>query len=241
MCDKCSAGSVPHLSRRGLLMAGAGMALASGFTLTAGDAFAQASPQNAISGEDALKRIMAGNARSVANAPEQRDFSAGRAARTQSQHPIAAIVSCSDSRVAPEFAFDQTPGDLFVVRVAGNFVNDDGLASLEFGTQFLGAPLILVLGHTSCGAVVSAIRVVNEGLELPGHLPELIGALKPAVEVAKKEKPSDLVAAATIANVKLNVERLKKATPILSERIAQKKLLVAGGVYDLATGKVTLV
>ncbi|MCB8819273.1 carbonic anhydrase [Microvirga rosea] len=241
MCDKCSAGTAPHLSRRGLLMAGAGMAMASGLALKSGSAFAQASPQNAISGEDALKRIMDGNARYVANAPEQKDFSAGRAARAQSQHPIAAIVSCSDSRVAPEYAFDQSPGDLFVVRVAGNFVNDDGLASLEFGTQFLGAPLILVLGHTSCGAVSAAVKVLDEGLKLPGHLPELIGALKPAVEVARKDKPSDLPAAATVANVKLNVERLRKATPILSERVAEKKLLVVGGVYDLATGKVNLV
>ncbi|MBZ6077095.1 carbonic anhydrase [Microvirga puerhi] len=241
MCDTCSAGSAPHLSRRGLLMAGAGMAVASGLALKAGSAFAQTTPQNAISGDDALKRIMDGNARYVANTPEQKDFSAGRAARTQSQHPIAAIVSCSDSRVAPEFAFDQNPGDLFVVRVAGNFVNDDGLASLEFGTQFLGAPLILVLGHTSCGALVSAVKVVNEGLELPGHLPDLIGALKPAVEAAKKENASDLAAAAIVANVKLNVERLKNASPILKTRVAEKKLLVAGGVYDLATGKVSLV
>lgn len=241
MCDNCSPGAAPHLSRRGLLMAGAGMAMASGAGLKAGSAFAQAAPQNAIGGEDALKRIMDGNARYVANAPEQKDFSAGRAARAQSQHPVAAIVSCSDSRVAPEFAFDQNPGDLFVVRVAGNFVNDDGLASLEFGTQFLGAPLILVLGHTGCGALVSAVKAVDEGLELPGHLPDLIGALKPAVEAAKRENAPDLAAAAIVANVKLNVERLRNASPILKARVAEKRLLVAGGVYDLATGKVSLV
>jgi carbonic anhydrase len=202
---------------------------------------AQNAPQNAISGEAALKRIMDGNARYMANMPEQKDFSAGRAARAQSQHPIAAILSCADSRVAPEFAFDQGPGDLFVVRVAGNFVNDDGLASLEFGTQFLGAPLIMVLGHTSCGAIAAAIRVVNEGLQLPGHLPEMINAIKPAVEEAKKENPGDLLAAATVANVRLNVERLKKANPILSSRAAENKLLVVGGVYNLATGKIDLV
>lgn len=166
---------------------------------------------------------------------------AGRAARAQSQHPIAAIVGCADSRVAPEFAFDQGPGDLFVVRVAGNFVNDDGLASLEFGTQFLGAPLIMVLGHTSCGAVSSAIRMVNEDLHLPGHLPDMIGALKPAVEEAKKQNAGDLLAAATAANVRLNVERLKNAGPILSSRVDEQKLLVVGGVYNLATGKIDLV
>jgi carbonic anhydrase len=241
MCEHCSTQSPSRLSRRGLLFAGAGAALASGLGFGGAPAFAQNAPQNAISGEAALKRILDGNARYVANTPEQKDFSAGRAARAQSQHPIAAIVGCADSRVAPEFAFDQGPGDLFVVRVAGNFVNDDGLASLEFGTQFLGAPLIMVLGHTSCGAIAAAIRVVNEGLQLPGHLPEMIGALKPAVEWAKKENAGDLLAAATTANVRLNVERLKNAGPILSSRVAEQKLLVVGGVYNLATGRIDLV
>jgi len=238
MCEQCSTRFPSRLSRRGLLFAGA--ALASGLGFPGASALAQNTPQNAISGEAALKRIMDGNARYMANMPEQKDFSAGRAARAQSQHPIAAILSCADSRVAPEFAFDQGPGDLFVVRIAGNFVNDDGLASLEFGTQFLGAPLIMVLGHTSCGAIAAAIRVVNEGLQLPGHLPEMISAIKPAVEEAKTENPSDLLAAATVANVRLNVERLKKADPILSSRVAENKLLVVGGVYNLATGNIDL-
>jgi carbonic anhydrase len=114
---------------------------------------------------------MEGNARYVAKKPAHRDFSAGRAARTRSQYPVAAILSCADSRVAPEFAFDQGPGDLFVVRLAGNFANDDGLASLEYAVKFLGVPLVMVLGHANCGAIGAAIKVVDDNAELPDICP----------------------------------------------------------------------
>jgi carbonic anhydrase len=97
-----------------------------------------APPPNAIAPADALKRLMEGNARYAANTPNERDFSSGRAARAQAQYPIAAILGCADSRVAPELAFDQAPGDLFVVRVAGNFVAPDLLASLEYGSSSSG-------------------------------------------------------------------------------------------------------
>jgi carbonic anhydrase len=194
-----------------------------------------------VAGDEALKRLVEGNARYVAGQLNERDFSAGRAARAASQAPFASIVSCADSRIAPELAFDQGPGQLFVTRVAGNFVNEDSLASLEFGAQVLGSQLILVLGHTSCGAISATIDVVKNQTQLPGHLPALIEAIRPAVLVAQKEKPEDMLAAATIANVRLNVEKLKKAGPILSQRVAEKKLVVVGGVYDLATGKVNLV
>ena len=127
---------------------------------------------------------MQGNARYTANSPSNKDFSAGRVARVEAQYPIAAIVGCADSRVAPELAFDQGPGDLFVVRVAGNFVNDDMLASLEYGVEFLGVPLIMVLGHTNCGAITATVKVIQEGARLPGHLPDLLRSLKPAVQMA---------------------------------------------------------
>ena len=104
----------------------------------------------------------------------------------QGQYPIAQILSCSDSRVAPELLFDQGPGELFVMRVAGNIVTPDLLASIEYGAQFLGAPLIMVLGHSGCGAVDAAIKVLKTKAVLPGHLPELITAIKPAVIVAEK-------------------------------------------------------
>lgn len=195
---------------------------------------------NTISPEAALERLMQGNGRYAANAPEHKDFSAGRAERVSAQYPIAAVLSCSDSRVAPELAFDQGPGDVFVVRVAGNFINVDGLASLEYAVKFLGVPLLMVLGHTNCGAVSAAVKVVMERAELPGHLPDLVKSIEPAVIAAHGRHPGDLVAAAIEENVKLNVQRLDNDTPIIAEPLAAKKIAVVGGVYDLVTGKVGL-
>jgi len=239
MCEHCASNALSFSpSRRVFLGAGAGFALAGGLV---GSALAQSVAPTPLSGDEALKRLMAGNVRYAANKPNERDFSAGRAARTRSQHPFASIVSCADSRLAPELAFDQGAGDLFVVRVAGNFVNEDGLASLEFGAAVLQSPLILVLGHTSCGAIASTIDVVKNGTQLPGHLPSLINAIKPAVLEAQKAGSANMLEAATEANVRLNVERLKSAAPILAERVAQKKLTVVGGIYELATGKVKLI
>lgn len=240
MCEHCaSAIQRTGLPRRSFLAAGAGLALVAG---TAG--FVSPGPAlaaGAVTGDEALKRLVAGNARYVANKPRHRDVSAGRAARARSQHPFASIVSCADSRVAPELAFDQGAGDLFVVRVAGNFVNEDGLASLEFGAAVLQSPLILVLGHTSCGAIAATIDVVKNGTQLPGHLPSLVNAIRPAVEEAQKAGAANLLEAATEANVRLTVARLKSSTPILAQRVAEKKLTIVGGVYELATGKVKLV
>lgn len=231
------------LSRRRALGAGLGFASAAflgGFALPA-SAEAPVTAPNAISPDEALKRLVEGNARYVANAPANKDFSAGRAARTTAQYPFAGLVSCADSRVAPELAFDQGPGELFVVRVAGNFVNDDGLASLEYGVKFLGMPLIMVLGHTNCGAVAATIKVVKDNISLPGHLDDLVSSIKPAVEIALKQKPDDPLNAAIIENVRYNVAGLKGATPIISEAVASGKVKVVGGLYDLATGAITLV
>ncbi len=242
MCGCCRA-SDRVLSRRAI-MAGMGAAFAVS-TLPGGHARAaeppSASAPNAIPPAQALKRLMDGNARYAANEPNERDFSAGRAARVESQYPIAAILGCSDSRVSPELLFDQGPGDLFVVRLAGNFLDDDGFASLEYAVKFLGAPLVMVLGHTNCGAVAAAVQVVMERVELPGHLPELIKSIEPAVIAAHGRHPGDLVAAAIEENVRLNVKRLIDDAPIMADALAEKKLAVSGGIYDLATGKVTLV
>ena len=246
MCNVC--GDPQHeleVTRRDFLRTGALATLApwtiGGALAAAPPAPGSAPPQNAITPADALKRIMEGNARYAANTPNERDFSVERAARAQGQYPIAAILSCADSRVSPELAFDQAPGDLFVVRVAGNVVNNDLLASIEYGLQFLGAPLIVVLGHSSCGAVDAAIKVVKDKAVLPGHLPELISALKPSVEIARTEKSGELLENATRENVKRQVARLKNSPPIVQKLYAGKKIDIAGGVYDIATGKVTLV
>jgi len=237
MCRSCASSPLSSpLSRRHVVRAGLGLALACA-ALPAGGALARPAPVDA---RDALKRLLDGNARYAANTPNQRDFSARRAALARAQHPFASIVSCADSRVAPELAFDQSPGDLFVVRVAGNIVSPEGLASLEFGAAVLRSPLILVLGHTHCGAVAAAIDVVRNRTQLPGHLPQLIDAITPAVHAADRERPADMLAATIAANVRLNVEKLKASTPVLAGLVAEGRLTVAGGVYDLATGKVAL-
>ncbi len=237
MCDLC--GDAQHetqVSRRSFLRTGA---LAALVPWGIGAAFAAdppapgaPPPQNAIAPADALKRMMEGNARYAANTPNERDFSSGRAARAQGQYPIAAILSCADSRVAPELLFDQAPGDLFVVRVAGNIVTPDLLASLEYGVQFLGAPLVMVLGHSGCGAVEAAIKVLKTKAMLPGQLPALITAIKPAVVAAEKMKSGDLLDNAIAENVRRQVARLKNSPPII------KKIEIVGAVYDLRTGKV---
>ena len=159
-------------------------------------------------------------------------------ARARSQAPIASIVSCADSRLAPELAFDQGPGQLFVVRVAGNFVNEDGLASLEYAATILGVRLIMVLGHSNCGAVSATIKVVKDGTSLPGHLQNIVNAIRPAVVAAQAKNPADLLAESTIENVRRNVKFLETANPLLSDLAAAGKLRVVGAVYDIATGKV---
>ncbi|MFH1343810.1 MAG: carbonic anhydrase [Pseudomonadota bacterium] len=241
MCEQCN-NDVPNFSRRSLFGLGlaATVAAATFPALPAWSKTTSPAP-NAISPDEALKRLQEGNARYAANTSRNKDFSAGRAARASAQYPFASIVSCADSRLAPELAFDQGLGELFVVRVAGNFTNEDGLASLEYGSVVLGVPLILVLGHSNCGAVNATIKSVKEGTTLPGHLPSLINAIRPAVVAAEAKKPADLLAEATAENVRLNVKYLQTAKPLLADLVAAGKLKVAGAVYDIATGKITAV
>ena len=246
MCDLCGdMQHEPQVSRRDFLRTGALAALAPwsiGVAVAAAPPAPGAPPPpNAIAPADALKRLIDGNARYAANAPNERDFSSGRAARVQAQYPIAAILSCADSRVAPELAFDQGPGDLFVMRVAGNIVTPDLLASIEYGVHFLGAPLVMVLGHTGCGAVDAAIKVLKTKVVLPGHLPELVTAIKPAVIVAERTQSGNLLDNASAENVRRQVSRLQNSPPVVQQLYAGKKIDIVGAVYDLRTGKIALV
>jgi carbonic anhydrase len=234
MCTLCRD---TGLNRRALMLAGAGMLAAAPF-----NSMAQAQPATAASTSDAaLNLLIDGNARYVANQPHERDFSAGRASRTLGQAPFAAILGCADSRIAPELAFDQNPGDLFVVRVAGNFVTPDGLGSLEFGAAVLGTKLIMVLGHNSCGAVNATVAALQKGNTLPGHIADLVRSMKPGIAPVLNQANGDLEQRAVIANVRHNVEQLKRTKPILATMVSKNEVRVVGGVYDLATGKVTLV
>lgn len=235
MCEVCSRTTI---SRRGLFAGGLALTLSA--AASGSPAFAQSSEAAPTTPDEALQRLIDGNARYVANTAINTDHSAGRAARSMGQQPFAAIVACADSRVVPELIFDQGPGDLFVIRVAGNFINDDGLASLEYGAAVLGIKTIVVLGHTSCGAVGATIKAIEDRTLPPGHLPHLVNAIRPAVYDVLSENPSDLLAAATAQNARLNAKRAATADPILSDFHASGKIKSVAGIYDIATGSVDL-
>jgi carbonic anhydrase len=171
---------------------------------------------------------------------KRRDFAAERPALARGQNPFAGILGCADSRVGPEYAFDVGRGDVFVCRVAGNFADVDSIASFEYAVGVLGTPLILVLGHTRCGAVDAAVKAVRDGKDFSGHIPSLVKALRPAVKAAQ-DQPGDLLDNAVKQNVMLNVRKLRTVGPILSEAVQRGKLQVAGGIYSLDTGRVRLV
>jgi len=196
--------------------------------------------ENVLPPDAALKRLLDGNARYIAGTTQRHDFRHEREALSGGQNPFAAVLSCADSRIAPEFCFDTARGDVFVCRVAGNFATDEMVASLEYAVQVLNTPLIMVLGHEACGAVDATIKSIKDGTTLPGHLPSLVHALTPAVEAAQGQ-PGDLLANAIARNVAMNVDRLKSSTPILQSFVNNDKLHVVGGVYALKTGKVVLV
>ena len=248
VCDRLSLGSATKThshssSRRALLGAFGALPLVGALSLsTAAHASAPPQPENVLNPDQALERLMAGNARYVAGKTVPINFATTRQALAGGQNPYACLVSCADSRIGPEFCFDEGRGDLFVTRVAGNFVNTDILASLEYGTAVLGAPLIMVLGHTSCGAIGAAVQAYTENASFPGHIQALTTALAPAVrQAAKSAKGDALVAAATKDNVRLNVKMLTESNPIISDRVAKGKLKIVGGIYDLVTGQVDLV
>lgn len=242
MCERC-VGAARHapIARRGFLKLAATMAagLAIARPALAANAGGPPKPENTLSPDAALDRLMQGNARYVDGLSRRHDFKHEREALSQGQNPFAAVLSCADSRIAPEYCFDTARGDVFVCRVAGNFASDDIVASFEHAVQVLNTPLILVLGHESCGAVGATIKSIKDGTTLPGHLPALVTALAPAVN-AGQGAPGDLLANATRRNVMLNVERLKTAAPILKSFVDDKKVRVAGGIYELKSGRINL-
>jgi carbonic anhydrase len=197
-------------------------------------------PQNVLSPDAALERLHRGNQRYIEGVTRRHDFAHERAALAGGQNPFAGILSCADSRIAPEYAFDSGRGDLFVCRVAGNFATTETIASLEYGVAVLGTPLIFVLGHDSCGAVDAAIKSLKDGTTLPGHLPSLVDGVAPAVNAVSKQG-GDILDKAIRQNVIDNVAKLRSATPILSAAVEQKKIKVVGGVYRLKDGRVDMV
>jgi len=239
LCDLSSVQGGAHFPRRKFL-ALLGAALSVPALARAAEKDAPPKPQNVISPDEALNRLILGNDRYIHGTMRRHDFSTERAALAGGQNPFAGILSCADSRIGPEYAFDTGRGDIFACRVAGNFANPDTIASFEYAVAVLNTPLILVLGHQACGAVDSTIKQVKNGASFPGHIPSLTEALTPAVQAAENQ-PGDLLTNAIKQNVVLTVQKLQTAEPILSEAVNQKKLKIVGGVYNLHTGKVDLV
>jgi len=240
MCEKCLENSRRPFapSRRTFLLA-ASTVLVSGAALAKEDK-KPPKPENVLSPDAALKRLLKGNERYVEGYSRRHDFRHEREALAAGQNPYAAILSCADSRIAPEFAFDSGRGDLFVCRVAGNFASDEVIASLEYAVAVLATPLILVLGHDRCGAVDAAVKSLKDGTTLPGHMPSLVAAIAPAVK-AVSQQSADALPNAIRQNVIDNTAQLKSATPILSAAVEQNKLKVVGGIYRLKDGKVEMV
>ena len=250
MCEMCRQDShrSPGPSRRSILLFGA----SSVGVLLAGAADAKEKekekekkkkppkPQNVLPPDAALDRLMKGNGRYVEGVSLRHDFKHEREALAGGQNPYAAILSCADSRIAPEYAFDSARGDLFVCRIAGNFASDEMVASLEYGVAVLNVPLILVLGHDACGAVDATIKSLKDNTTLPGHLPSLVTAIAPAVK-AVSQQGGDTLGKAIRQNVIDNVAKLGSATPILKAAVEQGKLKVVGGIYRLTDGRVEMV
>lgn len=249
MCESCDSNPAPNADgrRRFLRLAGLGAgalllagALPGKIVQAAEKTAAAPKPQNSISPQMALQRLIEGNERYFTGTSKTHDFKSEREALVSGQNPFVAVLSCSDSRIAPEYAFDTARGDLFAIRVAGNFVTGEGLASLEYAVVVLGTPLILVLGHEDCGAIAAGIKAIKDHAVFPGHIQTLTDALKPSIEKVLKE-PGNLGDNAVTQNVKDSVNRLMNASPLLTDALSKGTLKIVGGIYRLASGKVDMI
>jgi carbonic anhydrase len=180
---------------------------------------------------DGNKRFVDGTLTSLDSLAQDREEVAG------GQSPFAVIVSCSDSRVPPELVFDQTVGQLFVVRTAGQVIDEAARGSITYGVDFLKAPLVVVLGHSGCGAVEAAIAAI-QGNAIPGYAYRFAEGIGPAVQRVIDE-PGDLLENATRANIEMGVEQLRTAEPDLAAAVSSGQITVTGGFYDLASGEVS--
>jgi carbonic anhydrase len=252
MCNLCidkkqAAVKHAHPARRSFLRAAGTLPLWAGamgstsFLPSALAADASPKPENVLTPDAALERLLAGNKRFVEGGViKNQSFKNIPATLRSGQNPYACILSCADSRVGPELCFDEGQGDLFVARLAGNYVNTDMLASLEYGALMLKSPLIMVLGHTECGAISAAIKAEKDNVDFPGHIQVIASKLDQAVRLAKPEGGKRTTEVAK-ENVRLNVAELRKSTPILRKLVDAGQLKIVGGLYDLETGKVSLV
>src|SRR6516165_6230611 len=242
MCEFCKAAvRCRPLTRRGAMQFAAATAVTVATMRSAAAAKKKPppKPENVLSPDAALERLMKGNGRYVDGVSRRHDFKHEREPLTTGQNPFAAVLSCADSRIAPEYCFDTSRGDIFVCRVAGNIASDEMIASLEYTVSVLNTPLIMVLGHESCGAVDAAIKSIKDGTTLPGHLPSLVDAIAPAVK-AVQDQGGDMLTNAIRRNVSLNADKLKSSEPVLKSFAEDKKIRVVGAIYELKSGRVEL-
>lgn len=195
--------------------------------------------QNSLTPQTALEILKEGNHRFVNNLKANRNLLQQVNETAAGQFPFATILSCIDSRVSAELVFDQGLGDIFSIRIAGNILNEDILGSMEFATKVVGTKVIVVLGHTKCGAIVGACNHVELG-----HLTTLLNKIKPAIEqektTAEQRDGSNVtfVKNVTENNVHLTIERIRKESPVIKELEDQGALIIVGGLYDVETGNV---
>ncbi|MCK5087798.1 MAG: hypothetical protein KAQ90_09770 [Melioribacteraceae bacterium] len=196
--------------------------------------------QNMITPEIALKFLKDGNKRFFNNKPFEGNYNYQLVKTSKGQFPFAVILSCIDSRIPTDIIFDKKIGDLFNVRIAGNIVNEDILGSMEFACKLSGAKLILVLGHTECGAVKGAC----ENAQL-GNLTGLLKKLEPALnsvstspDVERSSKNKDFVNDVALKNIELTIEQIKQQSPVLNEMLQKNEIDIAGAMYKVETGEV---
>ena len=193
-----------------------------------------------ISPDEAISLLKEGNARFMLGNPIHPNINKERRIETteNGQHPFATVIACSDSRVPVEMLFDQGIGDIFVIKVAGNVCDVDEIASIEYGVDHLGTPVLVVLGHSHCGAVTA----VCEDAEVHGSIPQLVDNIVPVVKKIKEEEPDlhgkDLVDEAVAANVFQSIDDLLKNSKATRDRVKSGKLKIVGAVYDIHSGSI---
>ena len=198
-----------------------------------------AASQAAVTPDGALTLLADGNARFVAGTPARRDYRAQIRATAAAQYPFAVVLGCIDSRVPIEIVFDQGIGDIFSARVAGNIVNTDLLGSMEFACRLAGSRLVVVLGHTSCGAVKGAISSARLG-----NLTQLLQKIDPAVEAIEGERDVDnapYVDGVAEENVRLVMDEIRRESPVLATMEQEREIRIVGAMYDVSTGVVRFI
>ena len=233
MCVQCNV-----MRRRGFLSLSAAGLVGAGL-VGAGLSARSARAADAISPDEALARLKAGNQKFI-NAPQlcESDMAKQRAGVAKGQAPWATILTCADSRVAPELLFGGVGlGELFVARNAGNMADTATMGTIEYGAEHLHSPLVVVLGHQNCGAVQAACEVADKGTKLPGSIGPMVAAIVPAAK-AVKGKPGDYVDNAVRENAKRTAAKIVKESEIVSELIHHGKVKVVYARYDLNTGAV---